>query len=498
MSKITMANTSLRPLAKVELGSLVSQVKITTMPEDLPDTTRFIGLEDIASQNGQIIGVSKVSSVRSRVFQFQSGDVLYGRLRPYLKKVAVADFNGAASGEIIVLRCSDLILPRYLQILLLSEDFTFYINSRVKGDRPRTNMTILASYQLELPSIPVQEAICAHYSQLEIAVSKLEHAVKKIDSQSRILVDAIRTKLLWEQPADLHTPLGKIVESIDYGTSQKSASNYTGTPVLRIPNISSNGKIDDSNLKYAPLESKDIDKYLLKEGDLLLIRSNGSLSLVGRSAKVDKAYEGYAFAGYLLRLHPINGILSDYLLEVFRSRNFMQQVETAARSTSGVNNLSAGRLADFLIPLKSAESQKKIVDILTRVQSAVIISIDNLNKTLSKAKTILEMMRGNWLGHSLRDLPENMNSAMDSKDTKLVDHEKSNILEKEMDIDTIILQRLNAFPSRTASFETLSQGLKYDYDEIRDAIFRMLSMNPPKLVQRFDKEKHSIILRCPE
>ena len=79
-----------------------------------------------------------------------------------------------------------------------------------------------------------------------------------------------------------------------------------------------------------------------------------------------------------------------------------------------------------------------------------------------------------------------------------MDHEKSNILEKEMDIDTIILQRLNAFPSRTASFETLSQGLKYDYDEIRDAIFRMLSMNPPKLVQRFDKEKHSIILRCPE
>lgn len=500
MSKITAENKSSDLLTKVELGSVVSHIKITAMPGDLPEETRFIGLEDIASQNGRLISASSVSSFRSRVYQFQSGDVLYGRLRPYLRKAIVAEFDGTASGEIIVLRCSQLILPRYLQILLLSEDFTLYINSRVKGDRPRTNMAILASYQLELPSIAVQESICSRYNQLETAVSRLEFVVAKLDSLAKTLVDTMRTRLIWKEQDHINTPLSKLVESIDYGTTQKSASNYTGIPVLRIPNISLTGIIDDSNLKYAPLDSKDIDKYRLKEGDLLLIRSNGSLSLVGRSAKVERIHEGYAFAGYLLRLRPLNGVLSDYLLEVFRSRTFMQQVETSARSTSGVNNLSAGKLANFQIPLKSIESQKKIIDVLIRIQKAAYRSTENLNKSLSKAKNLQEIMRGNWLGQSLKNISEQNDFDIAQKNIKTVVQEQSEALMMEMDndINTTIVQRLKTFPSCSASFEVLSQGLKYDYDEIRDAIFRLLSMSPPMLIQVFDEEKRTIVLRCPE
>lgn len=494
-----MVSTVSESAAKVELGSIVSQVKGTAMPSDLPEETRFVGLEDIASQNGQIIRISHISAVRSRVFQFQRGDVLYGRLRPYLKKAVVAEFDGTASGEIIVLRCSQRILPHYLLMLLLSEDFTHFVNSRVKGDRPRTTMATMGSYQFELPSLDAQEYMCSRYSRLENSVLKLEDAVERLNSSAVTLVDTMRTKLIWgENSSEQQVVLSKLVESIDYGTTQKSTYGEVGTPVLRIPNIASTGKIDGSQLKYAHLESKDIDKYRLKKDDILLIRSNGSLSLVGRAAKVGIEHEDYAFAGYLLRLRPRSEVLSDYLLEVFRSRTFLQQVEIAARSTSGINNLSAGRLAAFTMPLKPLASQEQIVDILIRLQRATALSTYNLEQALTRARTLREVLRGNWLGHFTRKVSEKLNNEMSDKNTKPDDYENSKDLEMDENIETTILRRLKAMPFRSASFETLFNGLKYDYDEMRDTVFKLLATSPPRLVQVFDKEKCLVVLRCPE
>ena len=132
-----MTSIELNEESKVELGSLVSQVRSTAMPNELPISTHFIGLEDVIPHEGRIRNSSYTSEVKSRVFLFSSGDVLYGRLRPYLSKVALVDFDGSASAEFIVLRCSEKILPRYLLMILLSEDFTGFISARVKGDRPR-------------------------------------------------------------------------------------------------------------------------------------------------------------------------------------------------------------------------------------------------------------------------------------------------------------------------------------------------------------------------
>ena len=73
---------------------------------------------------------------------------------------------------------------------------------------------------------------------------------------------------------------------IRYGTAKKSAYDVIdGTPVLRIPNIV-NGCIDTTNLKYGHFDKKELEMLSLKKDDLLIIRSNGSLDLVGKAAVV--------------------------------------------------------------------------------------------------------------------------------------------------------------------------------------------------------------------
>src|SRR5690606_13952408 len=95
--------------------------------------------------------------------------------------------------------------------------------------------------------------------------------------------------------------LGEIVEDVRYGTAQKCHPNAKGTAVLRIPNVV-NGEVDLSDLKYASLSKKELSELTLENGDVLLIRSNGSLHIVGRMALVREHAEQMAFAGYLIRI----------------------------------------------------------------------------------------------------------------------------------------------------------------------------------------------------
>ncbi len=467
------------------------------MPADLPEDTRFIGLEDITPQEGQIVNVSYVSSVRSRVSLFESGDVLYGRLRPYLKKTAIADFDGCASGEIIVLRCSDKILPRYLLTLLLSEDFTQFINARVKGDRPRTSFATIASYQLDLPSIEAQAEVCARDSQFVASMSKLGKAQVWFESAAVTLLDSIRSKLIWGSgEEEKQVPLAELVESIDYGTAQKSTYTGVGTPVLRIPNIGPSGEIDTRDLKYASLSRRELEQYRLEEGDILLIRSNGSLSLVGRPAKVRGDQEGYAFAGYLLRMRPRKEVLSDYLLELMRSSPFLRMVEAAARSSTGINNLSAGRLAAFRVPLLPLKRQEQIVNTLARLQIAVTSSSKDMMQMCAAAKSLHETARKGWLGHTVSHVSKQVIN-MTREELITRDHEDTRSLSMDEDIESMVLRRLDAMPSRAGSFESLSEGLTVDYDTLRDAVFNLLAVKPPGLIQVFDEQSRSIILRRP-
>ena len=95
--------------------------------------------------------------------------------------------------------------------------------------------------------------------------------------------------------------VGEVIESLKYGTSQKCSYEKRGVPVLRIPNIEQ-GVINHSDLKYAELQDKEFQQLRLRSGDILMIRSNGSVSLVGKSALVREIDEGFAYAGYLIRL----------------------------------------------------------------------------------------------------------------------------------------------------------------------------------------------------
>lgn len=183
--------------------------------------------------------------------------------------------------------------------------------------------------------------------------------------------------------------LGELIDEPKYGTSKKCDYKINGIGVLRIPNVV-NGFIDASDLKFAGFDEREIQTYRLKEGDILTIRSNGSVSLVGKCALVTKSDERYLYAGYLIKMRPFRDVVcSKYLMFCFSSLMIRKQIESKAKSTSGVNNINSGELKSLIVPISRKEEQEEIV----RIVDEKLSSIDYLELAIDSNLKRAERLR---------------------------------------------------------------------------------------------------------
>ena len=182
--------------------------------------------------------------------------------------------------------------------------------------------------------------------------------------------------------------LGLVIDEPKYGTAKKCDYNYEGTGVLRIPNVIS-GAIDASDLKGAHFDENEKQIYALKTGDVLLVRSNGSIAIVGKCAVISKTDERYLFAGYLLRLRSNpEALLPDYLATLLSSHLLRTQIEYKAKSTSGVNNINSSEIQSLIVPLCSRSEQEAVVDRLFNSLSATNAAVAEIDAVLLKAEVL--------------------------------------------------------------------------------------------------------------
>ena len=121
---------------------------------------RFIGLEHIERGTGRLLGYGKSVGTRSTKTKFRKGDLLYGKLRPYLNKVCVVDFDGVCSTDILVFSKNEFLDNRYIAKYWLGNNFVKYATQHMSGvQHPRVNYQTISSYALPLPPFPEQRKI---------------------------------------------------------------------------------------------------------------------------------------------------------------------------------------------------------------------------------------------------------------------------------------------------------------------------------------------------
>ena len=291
------------------------------------------------------------------------------------------------------------ILPKYLFYHMQLYWRNFNDQKKFGSTVKYVRMSNFTNYEISYPSIEEQERIVAKIEEL---FSDLDNAVETLNAtkaqlevyKQAVLKNAFDGKLTNNGDPEIKE-LASFIEHPRYGTSKKC--DYQNdieayTEVYRIPNIdASTGTLDRSDLKYAKFDEYEIEKLSLKYGDILIIRSNGSPSIVGTAAMVREQDVSGLFAGYLIRIRISDHekLSPKYLLRYLSSYDARRYIENVSKSTSGVNNVNAQEIKKIKVPYFKKEIQDQIIYAIDSRLSAY----ENIEKTVNDALQQASAMR---------------------------------------------------------------------------------------------------------
>lgn len=158
-----------------------------------PDDDRVcIELEHLSQGTGQLVGSTRSSSQNSTKNVFKPGDVLFGKLRPYLRKFANPNFEGVCSTEIWVLKVKlSLCTSRYLFYLVQTHEFISIANKTSGSKMPRADWGLVAEHPFPLPSLTEQKKIANFLDSLSNEIMLLQSLKDKLESQKRGLMQKL-------------------------------------------------------------------------------------------------------------------------------------------------------------------------------------------------------------------------------------------------------------------------------------------------------------------
>ncbi|HDX2432772.1 TPA: restriction endonuclease subunit S, partial [Escherichia coli] len=260
-------------------------------------------------------------------------------------RLAILGINAATNQAICNIRPDTTIADMKYLYYFLKSKFSYFVENAVGGAQPNISQGLIKSLEVPLPSLDEQKRIADILDKAAGVCQKREQAIKLAD-------DFLRAKFLemFGTPANnIHRfPKGTIrdlVDSVNYGTSAKASIDSGEYPILRMGNITYQGRWDFTDLKYLDLSVKEKDKYLVKEGDLLFNRTN-SKELVGKTAVYEED-RPMAFAGYLIRVRPNsignNYYISGYLNSIHGKITLMNM----CKSIVGMANINAQELQNI-------------------------------------------------------------------------------------------------------------------------------------------------------
>ena len=245
---------------------------------------------------------------------------------------------------------------------------------------PNLSRSRLAGLEVPQPEIGEQRAIVAVLARVREAVKMHEQGVVLAQELKRAAMQTLFSHGLRGEPQK-ETEIGPVPESwqvvnvgtvreaLQYGTSTRCSYEPTEFPVLRIPNIES-GRVNDKDLKFCSLQATEADRYRLRNGDLIFIRTNGVVERLGTCAIYTGKPENALFASYLIRACLNLDQVDPHFMACFFGSELGTSI-IAGRATpaaDGKYNLNTGTIDALPFPLPpTLEEQREIVVMLNAI-----------------------------------------------------------------------------------------------------------------------------------
>lgn len=306
------------------------------------------------------------------------------------------EFDGANLTEnadkIIIKHINKNLLVKVLSSYIVQKQIQEVITT---GCQPKLAIKKIEQLKIPLPPINEQQRIVERIESLFVKLDRAKELIENTLAQfeqnkmailHKAFIGELTAKWRKENNIDLSSWQEKTIDelctSLKYGTSKKSKPEGS-VVVLRMGNLQ-NGEIDWSNLMYTD-DKDDIEKYLLKKGDVLFNRTN-SPELVGKTSIYRGEYPAI-YAGYLIKLDYGKDIIGEYLNYMMNSTKAKHYCYTVKTDGVSQSNINAKKIGAFEIPVPTIEEQQEIVNILDKLL-AKYNKIKNLEQQLEKIELL--------------------------------------------------------------------------------------------------------------
>ncbi len=357
----------------VAFGDVVRQIKDKVDPEE-SGLERYIAGEhmdtdDLRIQRWGAIGVDYLGPAFH--MRFKPRHVLYGSRRTYLRKVALADFEGITANTTYVLesRDPDVLLPELLPFIMQTEPFHAHSKRESKGSvNPYVNFSDLASYEFLLPPLDEQRRIAEVLSAAESVVESLRNLKPLLHAAEIGLLENVMLGM----PCSALVPVAKLLrEPPRNGVSPSANSDGEGFKTVSISAVS-DGLFDSTGcIKHAKIEADVARQFFVKRGDAFVIRGNGNRQFCGKVGLSNESHDELFYPDLLIRLRfDTNKILPQFAVAQWNLPSVHRRLSARAKSSNGIWKVNGQDIRAHSLFAPALAEQRRIMENLAALRAA--------------------------------------------------------------------------------------------------------------------------------
>ena len=311
--------------------------------------------------------ITDLGAKKTGLSLFPEGTVILSSRAP-IGKVAIAGCAMCCNQGFKNLICSDKILNKYLYWFLKGN--TPYLNSLGRGATFREiSKSIVAQIEINVPDIVYQKEVVDILEKISEVITRRKRELSALDNLIKarfveMFGDPIKNTKGWEV-----VTIGDIVTEVRYGTS-KPAVEGGKYPYIRMNNLTSDGHLDLKDLKYIDIPDNEIEKCVVRKGDVLFNRTN-SIELVGKTAVFDLP-DDMVIGGYIIRVRLNERILPEVLSQYMNLEALKDILRSMAKGAVNQANINAQELQDIKVYIPDMGVQTEFVEIVKQVDKSKV------------------------------------------------------------------------------------------------------------------------------
>jgi len=371
-----------------EFKELVNLSKEKYNPKNETMNLPCIELEHIESETGRLLGYTDSIEQQSIKNKFKANDILYGKLRPYLRKFYFPNFEGVCSSEIWVLQSiEEKIHNKYLYYLIQTNKFNEHANKSSGTKMPRADWNYISEITFPIPPIKEQQKIASILSTWDKAIELKEKLIEQKKQQKKGLMQKLLTGKVrlsgfvgeWK-----NVILGKLIKEVN----EKSTENNQ----FQVLSVTKNGIVAQSEHFNKQIASENNIGYkIIRKNNLVFSTMNlwmGSLDVLTNYeiGIVSPAYKVFEF--YQDRINPSFGkyfMKSEKMIWIY-NMNSEQGASIVRR------NLDLKGLLNTIVKIPSIDEQNAIANIFLCVDREINLLEEQKEELKRQKKGLMQLL----------------------------------------------------------------------------------------------------------